>query len=200
MLFPLTPQANRHITTQYVINKFFTDETINQIFKNLSEDKWEDALVTRSADENADKNFLSKDRICQKQILNYEQIPLYNIANAVRQANDEYWKFDISNINYNIDAPAIYRYNVNGLFDWHIDLSTNLSTRKLSFTIQLSDPKDYEGGELQFFDGKETYINKNLKEKGSIIIFPSFVWHRILPITKGTRYSLVGWIHGNSFK
>jgi PKHD-type hydroxylase len=79
-------------------------------------------------------------------------------------------------------------------------MSTAISTRKLGFTIQLSNPEDYEGGELQFYDGSKTRLEPELKEKGTLIVFPSFVWHRILPITKGTRYAVVGWIHGNHFK
>jgi len=75
-------------------------------------------------------------------------------------------------------------------------------------TCQLSDPKDYEGGELEFAipevdKGKLTYTTFSLPEilpKGSIVVFPSFVWHRVKPVTKGTRYSLVMWNLGYPFK
>ena len=67
-------------------------------------------------------------------------------------------------------------------------------------TCSLSDPNDYEGGDLEF-DFKQNAENENpqkricseIKEQGSIVIFPSFVWHRVKPVTKGTRYSLVIW-------
>ena len=73
--------------------------------------------------------------------------------------------------------------------------------------MSLSDPKDYVGGELEF-----DYRNKNPKEKtslvkcteiaprGSVVVFPSFLWHRVCPVKRGTRYSLVMWNLGLPFK
>ena len=75
--------------------------------------------------------------------------------------------------------------------------------RKLSVTCQLSDPNDYEGGNLELGELSEDMtlkIYKAEKQKGSITVFPSFVYHRITPITKGTRYSLVVWNLGVPFK
>ena len=78
--------------------------------------------------------------------------------------------------------------------------------RKLSIIAMLSDPKDYKGGELEFdlrnrTNGKPSLILcKEGYPKGSIIIFPSFVWHRIKPVTAGVRNSLVGWNVGHPFK
>ena len=70
----------------------------------------------------------------------------------------------------------------------------------------LSDPKDFEGGDLEFYDysppGKKNKILKtnDIKQKGTIITFPSFIIHRVLPVTKGTRYSLVVWHTGPQLK
>jgi len=77
-------------------------------------------------------------------------------------------------------------------------------TRKLSLTLQLSDPKDYSGGELEF----DMTVNKNkpyrevLKNKpqGTIVVFPSFIEHRVKPVKKGIRYSLVNWSCGQPWK
>ena len=87
----------------------------------------------------------------------------------------------------------------NGFFEWHMDFGAgNISNRKLSITVQLSDPEEYEGGELQFM------INQNIitapKEKGTAIIFPSFALHRVTPVTSGVRKSIVGWIGGPPYK
>ena len=54
--------------------------------------------------------------------------------------------------------------------------------------------------DLQFYDGVNTSINPKLREIGLLTVFPSFTWHQITPITKGTRYALVGWVHGETFK
>jgi PKHD-type hydroxylase len=76
--------------------------------------------------------------------------------------------------------------------------------RKLSVTVLLSDPKDYEGGELEFQyrnkDDPNLPITCLIREKGSVIVFPSFVWHRVRSVTKGVRHSLVIWNLGYPFK
>jgi len=73
-------------------------------------------------------------------------------------------------------------------------------TRKLSVSIQLS-PDNYKGGELEIMTGSHPKDRfKMTKEQGSIIIFPSYMLHQVLPIKKGQRYSLVSWITGPSLK
>ena len=78
--------------------------------------------------------------------------------------------------------------------------------RKLSVTVSLEDGNKYEGGDLQFdlrnrVDSESVILSAHQsRKKGSIIVFPSFVWHRVTPVTKGTRYSLVIWSIGNPFK
>lgn len=78
--------------------------------------------------------------------------------------------------------------------------------RKLSVTVSLADGDSYEGGDLEFDlrnrGDSEPVIqtSKEARVKGSIIVFPSFVWHRVAPVTKGTRYSLVIWNLGNPFQ
>lgn len=78
--------------------------------------------------------------------------------------------------------------------------------RKLSVTVSLADGDSYEGGDLEFDlrnrGDSEPVIqtSKEARVKGSVIVFPSFVWHRVAPVTKGTRYSLVIWNLGNPFQ
>jgi PKHD-type hydroxylase len=71
--------------------------------------------------------------------------------------------------------------------------------RKLSFSIQLSNPNDYEGSELQINTGGPIY-NTVPKEQGTLVAFPSFIMHKVTPLTRGKRYSLVAWIHGPNWK
>tara|TARA_R110000803_G_scaffold5849_1_gene19211 strand:- start:83 stop:721 length:639 start_codon:yes stop_codon:yes gene_type:complete len=114
------------------------------------------------------------------------------------------------------------KYKHNQYYDWHCDSfgkpyekedtnhPENGKIRKLSMTCQLTDSSEYQGGELEFdFRNYEPHMReeaKHLKKakeilpKGSIIVFPSFVWHRVKPVTKGTRYSLVMWNLGYPFK
>ena len=91
-----------------------------------------------------------------------------------------------------------------GKYDWHTDLDwldPRPMHRKLSMVIQLSDPKDYKGGELELnppaLAGPDA---EKLKQRGTAICFPSLVEHRVKPVTEGTRYSLVAWFEGPKFR
>jgi len=114
------------------------------------------------------------------------------------------------------------KYKLNQYYDWHCDSwdkpydkkdlnhPEHNKIRKLSMTCQLTDGSEYEGGELEFDfrnyaphmreEAKHLRQAKEILPKGSIIVFPSFVWHRVKPVTKGTRYSLVMWNLGYPFK
>lgn len=83
-----------------------------------------------------------------------------------------------------------------GHYDWHHDVHWSAqgdSDRKLSITVQLSDPADYEGGQFEF---DEVQTNADFTAQGTILIFPSYLRHRVLPVTKGIRRSLVAWFNG----
>ena len=106
------------------------------------------------------------------------------------------------------------KYKSGQYYDWHCDSwsgaykekgPSNGKIRKLSVTVSLSNEKDYEGGELefQFRNGdnpRQSQVCKHILPKGSLVVFPSFVWHRIKPVKKGVRYSLVMWNLGYPFK
>lgn len=120
------------------------------------------------------------------------------------------------NFSFDWSEPCQFtKYSKGQFYDWHCDSfykpfdkdrGENFvgKIRKLSCTISLSDPKDYKGGELEFDfrnDKKPVPFKKCIEilPRGSICIFPSFVWHRVRPVTKGTRYSLVIWTLGKPF-
>jgi PKHD-type hydroxylase len=92
-----------------------------------------------------------------------------------------------------------YKSTDEGHYDWHVDAAPpkNDLQRKLSISILLSDPSEFEGGELQF---KGIEDRKILTKQGSIVVFPSFIEHRVTPVTKGVRYSAVTWASGPSFR
>ena len=92
-------------------------------------------------------------------------------------------------------------------YDWHTDAGTRINEngkiRKLSMTVALVDGSEYEGGDFEInmstTDRENIHVIKEAKIKGSVTIFPSFVWHRVKPVTAGTRYSLVNWHQGRPF-
>jgi len=92
-----------------------------------------------------------------------------------------------------------YKSADEGFYDWHVDAGPpeNGLQRKLSISILLSDPSEFEGGELQF---KGIEDRKILTKQGSIVVFPSFIEHKVTPVTKGVRYSAVTWARGPSFR
>jgi len=105
---------------------------------------------------------------------------------------------DIFDIQY-----TIYEGSNNGHYDWHIDtFFANQSEwdRKLSITIQLSDPKDYEGGTFLIDNQYEQPNEVSLRSKGTVFVFPSTLRHQVAPVTKGIRRSLVAWVEGPKWK
>lgn len=119
------------------------------------------------------------------------------------EANREFFDFDISHGVFEMQF-SIYKAEENSKFDWHQDTffkHPRKTDRKLSFSLQLSDPRDYEGGEFEFrFPDGTVFDKKDFLPKGSVIVFPSFLEHRVTEVTRGTRYSLVSWIEGSKWR
>lgn len=111
-----------------------------------------------------------------------------------------------TNFGVDIDAPyeiqfTEYRATNKGHYDWHQDVwieSPRPYARKLSVVVQLSDPADYKGGEFEFFGLQ--HPGEQFTGRGSILIFPSFLQHRVLPVTDGLRRSLVTWVEGPNWR
>ena len=109
---------------------------------------------------------------------------------------------------FNIDyLPDIqytkYTAEENGKYDWHHDTfwgNPSAYDRKLSIVIQLSDPSEYEGGDFEFDNQYAQIPFDQARAKGTVIVFPSFINHRVTPVTKGERRSLVSWIQGPKFR
>jgi PKHD-type hydroxylase len=123
------------------------------------------------------------------------------------------WNFEFDYF----ESAQFTKYNKGQHYNWHADgfpepynnpndLNYHNKIRKLSGVLFLSHPKEYEGGELLFDlrnkeDGSDNIIStKEFCNKGTIVIFPSFIWHRVTPVTKGKRHTLVIWALGKKFK
>ena len=124
-----------------------------------------------------------------------EFIDIYKMfMEYVKKCNDDFFKFRLTGIIEPIQY-SVYTAEDNGHYDWHIDMVTE-SHRKLSIVCHLTEPTEYEGGELQINLGGEGKLTIPEKEKGTIVIFPSYMLHRVTPVTKGTRRTLVLWVDG----
>jgi PKHD-type hydroxylase len=119
-------------------------------------------------------------------------------TDVIHQVNRQFFNFDLQFIE-GLQFTEYSSTNINSFYDKHIDtLYDSGITRKMSFSIELCSPDEYEGGDLVF------YFSKNeeaaYKQIGMGNFFPSWTLHEVKPLTKGTRYSLVGWVCGPSFR
>ena len=121
------------------------------------------------------------------------------LEKLVIQANKELFNFSITQVT-DLIHYVIYPEN-GGHLDWHMDVGKlGVNRRKLALTVQLSDPTEYDGGEFEiWFGSKEKFITVP-RQKGDVIIFPTFLMHRIKPITRGQRKALVFWTGGEPFR
>jgi PKHD-type hydroxylase len=117
----------------------------------------------------------------------------------VARANRDHFGFDITDFG---ESAQIARYDAAGAdhFDWHADIGRGpqAARRKLTIVVQLSDPATYEGGTLEL--RPDSSIIAADATPGTATLFPSFVLHRVTPLTKGTRWSLTLWAHGPAFR
>ena len=115
---------------------------------------------------------------------------LAKIANDCNQARFNFQLFGF------LEAMQLTEYNEGDHYDWHTDHGNgDFSTRKLSMVVQLTDPSEYEGGELQILNNKVTQ-----NEQGTVTVFPSYNAHKVHPVKSGKRHSLVVWITGEPFR
>ena len=116
------------------------------------------------------------------------------IATLVAKLN-RWYRYDLFGF---LEPLHFVRYDAGGKFDWHLDAGGGgTCTRKLSVSVQLSPPGDYEGGALEFCPQGELHRGRY---HGSAIVFPSMLAHRVTPIERGVRRAIVAWIHGPSFR
>ena len=195
--------------------KIFTPDQCTKII-NTALDTWieKESMLQQTVGEKKEQNFVED--------LDYRNTTLFTpskpddwlfgtILGNIKKFNDsnDGHQFDISGM---VESPNMMKYSaadVNpngkpGKYDWHMDVGPGSapSMRKLSYSILLN-AGEYEGGELAFHTGRTMKPDPGQTSSdyvGAAFVFPSYLVHRVLEVTKGTRYALVGWIHGNSFQ
>ncbi len=197
----------------YTMSKVFTPDECKQIINTALND-WEekDGHIGRGEEGELQQNYVVD--------FDYRNTTLF-----IPPAEDEWlfskifgtiMEFNNCEIGYQFhiqglaEPPNLMRYQAEnidkhgkpGHYDWHIDVGTGKvsSMRKISYTLILN-PDEYKGGELCFHVGRGS-LDKPFPGQnkiGSMIIFPSYLSHKVTHITSGTRYAIVGWVHGNSF-
>jgi len=180
----------------YFFEKGFTDEELDKIYKDVATIPF---INAGTGPENCqDKSIRSssvkwvpKDK---------EWAWLYDKMMAmIIEANDNVWNFDLYSVLDDIQYTEYHATN-DGHYGWHQDIGPGaLSTRKVSITVQLSGSDEYEGGELEYWKGGQD-MQKAPRGKGVVFIFPSYMMHRVTPVTKGVRRSFVLWVGGGHYK
>ncbi|WP_169568017.1 2OG-Fe(II) oxygenase family protein [Sneathiella limimaris] len=199
IVMPSAPMRNSGTAAVYV-NTVFTEEECDRILETLDDDKWEEAMVGGVQEKGVftvEKDFRSNYQ--QKVPVDDMGFPLNRIAEEISRANSEIWRFDLGGFAED-DMPWVMDYCRQGDHnDWHVDLGqAATASRKLGFSLQLTEGSEYEGGDLGFHRIKKK--REELTRKGTLIVFPSFWLHRVAPMTKGARKVVVGWVHGPSFR
>ena len=172
-------------------NKAFTKEECNKIIE-IGNDITADQATTFDG---------NKDNVRKSEVAwlypNKETEWIYRrMTDIITTLNNKFFQFELFGIT---EGFQFTKYTApGGKYGRHIDKGVNMTVRKLSFSVQLSDPEDYKGGDLSlYFKEKGETMNK---EQGTVVCFPSYVLHEVTPVTQGTRFSLVSWVTGKPFK
>lgn len=132
--------------------------------------------------------------------VNFEQANVWlyqRVAEAVAGVNAEHYRFDLTGIGEPIQL-ARYESGEKGHYDWHQDYGVTQVSRKLSVTVQLTDPESYDGGDLQIMTSSK--VAQPGRERGLAIVFPAYQVHRVSTVERGARHSLVAWVSGPAFR
>ena len=113
------------------------------------------------------------------------------LTRVLADCNTRHFGFDV----HALEDLAIVEYREGDFYDWHLDVGRAARSRKLSVSVFLSAPGDYEGGALTFPGAEFTHV-----PRGSAIVFASFLLHGVQPVRRGRRVSLVGWLGGPPFR
>lgn len=187
---PVNPWAQAH--------DIFTDEEIEKIIEigNSEETsvQTEGAVgLNRTIDENiriSNISWIRADLESQHWIFR-------KLTDVVNGMNQQFFKYDL----VNIESLQFSRYDSNrkGMYKKHTDMYSQQSfySRKLSFSLQLTDEDSYEGGDLCLYFQDDPVVAS--RKKGVMTFFPSYTLHEVTPVLKGVRYSLVGWVLGPKF-
>jgi len=202
IVLPSMPLRNPNVGLVYH-GQHFNAEECDRIVASAIDSEWREGGVGGRDTDTSAPSVVAKTRSCLEQRLPIDQrtgAPLNKISLEISAVNANGWRFELSGFVAD-DMPYLMRYPhaMQSHYDWHVDMGrAYAASRKLGFTIQLTDPKDYSGGDLEFHNVE--IDAKSLRKKGTLGIFPTYWLHRVKPVTKGTRDVVVGWVHGPSFR
>lgn len=178
----------------YIVNDHFSENELFNIIQLSNKFERENGVIGAGK---LDKDYRTS-QISWIKINNCSKWIYEKMTNLINYVNEDYYNYELNSIeNFQFTR---YTSNYSSRYKKHIDTSYTASdrVRKLSLVMQLSEPEEYDGGDLVLHTSESPIIIE--KKKGRIVFFPSHVLHEVTPVTSGTRMSLVGWISGPKLK
>lgn len=190
-IFPVPQHINQ--TNYYWFENGFTSDEVDKIINDAKQYSFEKAKIVGEDS----SGIVRKSNIKWLPYENEWSWVYDRLMNCITEANNTLWDFNLHSI---IDNIQYTEYEGNGgHYDWHLDIGPeSINHRKVSVVVQLSEPEEYVGGDLEIKPGNSSFVVP--RRKGAIILFPSFLLHRVTPLTSGLRRSLVLWAGGESYK
>jgi PKHD-type hydroxylase len=178
-------------------NNIFTPNECNEIIKYANNKKKSIALVKKDNKDTLDNKVRKNKIVWLSDTVDQELHFLYEkMLNVIFNVNNNNYNFDLYGLTE--DFQFTEYSELNDHYDFHVDVGLNMPVRKLSMVVQLSNPLDYSGANLEIYTSNDPFIA--CKDQGSITICPSYLLHKVTPLLSGTRYSLVAWVGGPKFK
>ena len=172
----------------------FTEEELNWLQQKAKEAKQNANVGSGVVDEN-----IRRSKVAWLENNPNTKWLFKRLADVASRVNAEHFRFDLTGFGEELQLTN-YDQTENGMYGWHQDCASEgiRVSRKISLAVQLANPSEYEGGDLQILSsGAPMNVRK---QRGLIAIFPSYVVHQVTPVTQGSRQSLVSWVSGPAFR
>ena len=190
----LFPKKHVDLQNYYYFENGFNSEELDKIYKDVGEIDF--VKATTIGGDNKEARSSSIKWVPQNMKWNWLYGKLMDMAT---EANQALWDFDLHSAPEQIQYTEYYA-SEGGHYTWHQDIGPGmLSLRKVSITVQLSSPDEYEGGDLDIWQGGNGHLTAP-RGAGTVVIFPSYMMHRVSPVTVGTRRSFVLWLGGEHYR
>lgn len=187
------------------LDGFFSEQEIDTILEHVKQFQTKRASVLGEGGSIVDSDDIRRSSVLMISRRDPEAVELFKMIDSlVHYINSEYYQFDLS---YGFDGVqyAEYHGETSDKYDFHCDfiwgeqMRDPRDVRKLSISLVLSSPSEFEGGDFEYVPGSAARY-KVEQQKGRVLAFPSWVIHRVTPVTKGIRRSLVLWARGPRLK
>ena len=194
MQYVITPYAEQNVPPVYYWESAFSSTELDYLSK-IALSSREDAS-THSLTSTVVNKDIRRSKITWMKCDSDKEWVFERLSHVVSAVNANVYRFNLAGFGEPIQM-TLYESNDSGTYGWHSDFGSQIS-RKLSLVMQLSDPSEYEGGNLEILIGNKPVTLR--KQRGLIALFPSYVTHRVTPVTSGFRTSLVSWVSGEPFR